>query len=225
MKKFSTVLCVLTIAFSSVKAQNTEWGLKAGLQLSQFRGDDFLAHPATSSSSNPEAVTSKGGMKTGYTIGLYVRTRENVFLQGEILASVKGAELERLQTGTKTSIQYGQVDIPLSIGYKMNRFEISGGPLVSFKLFDDGNLKTFLSQYSNTPLSFSPYRSYVLGYQAGIGYNLDKLSIGLRYMASIQGVSDMYIAYNIPGDTQLRDSHFFQRFSSFQLTAAYRLSK
>lgn len=72
--------------------------------------------------------------------GMCVRT-ENVFLQGELLISVKGAQLERLSTGTKTDIQYGHLDIPLSIGYKYNRFEITGGPLLTVQLFDDNNLK------------------------------------------------------------------------------------
>lgn len=224
MKKFSTVLCVLTIAFASVKAQSVEWGLKAGLQITQFNGKDFEGVLATSSSRIPEKVTSKGGSTIGYTIGGYVRTTENVFLQGELLVSVKGAQLERLSTGIKTAIQYGHLDIPLSLGYKFNRFEISGGPLLTVQLFDDNNLKKFLSQYSNSPLTFSPYKSYTLGYQAAAGVNFNKLTINLRYLASIQPVSDMYISYNTV-NSELRESHFQQSFGALQLTAAYRLSK
>ena len=151
---------------------------------------------------------------------------EDVFLQGELLVSIKGAQLERLSTGTKTNLQYGQLDIPLSIGYKIRQFEISGGPLLSVQLFDNGALKELLSQYSNTPLTFSPYKSYAFGYQAGIGANFDKITINLRYLASIQPTSNMYIAYTSPGaDPQLRESHFQQNFGSLQLTAAYRLSR
>ncbi|MFN8348007.1 MAG: outer membrane beta-barrel protein [Spirosomataceae bacterium] len=217
-----SALCLLTFA---VRAQTVEWGLKAGVQLSQFRGDDFISRPPTSSSSSTETVSSKGGSHAGYTVGGYVRSVENVFLQGELLLSVKGGELNRKAANTTTKIQYGQLDIPLSLGVRIKHLEFTGGPLLSLQLFDDGKLKTFLSQYSNSPLTFSPYRTYAFGYHAGAGLNFNKLTLGVRYLASIQGVSDMYIAYTLPGDSQLRDSHFQQRFAGFQLTAAYRLSK
>lgn len=223
MKQLLTAtLCLMILG---VHAQGVEWGLKAGLQMSQFRGDDFFGRLATSSSTSLDRVKSKGGMKSGYVVGGYVRTTENVFLQGEMLVSIKGGGLENVNNGTKTEIQYGQVDIPLSLGYKHKRLEFTGGPLISVQLFDDEKLKNFLSQYSSTPLTFSPYRSYAFGYQAGVGLNFNKLSFGIRYLASIQGVSDMYIAYNVPGDTQLRDSRFQQRFSSLQFSASYRLTK
>lgn len=224
MKKISTVLFFLSIAFSSVKAQSVEWGLKAGIQMTQLNGEDFEGVLASSSSRTPEKVTTKGGSTLGYAIGGYVRTTENVFLQGEVLISIKGAQLKRVITSIKTDIQYGQLDIPLSLGYKFKRFEISGGPLLSVHLFENNNLKQFLSQYSNTPLSFSPYKPYTFGYQAAAGVNFNKLTINLRYLASIQPVSDMYISYNTV-NSELRESHFQQSFGSVQLTAAYRLSK
>lgn len=224
MKKFSTILCVLSFAFFSVKAQSVEWGLKAGVQMTQLNGEDFEGVLSTSGSRTPEKITTKGGATLGYAIGGYVRTTENVFLQGELLVSIKGAQLKRLSTGTKTDIQYGQLDIPLSLGYKFKRFEISGGPLLSVHIFENTNLKQFLSQYSNTSLTFSPYKSYTFGYQAAAGVNLNKLTISLRYLASIQPVSDMYISYNTV-NSELRESHFQQSLGALQLTAAYRLSK
>lgn len=227
MKKFSTALFVLLCTmFSSVYAQSVEWGLKGGVQMTRFIGSDFEGVLATSSSRIPEKVSTKGGSTLGYTIGGYVRTAENVFLQGEMLISVKGAQLERLSNSIKTNVQYGQLDIPFSIGYKHNQFEISGGPMLSVQLFENGKLKEFLSQYSTTPLTFSPYKSYAFGYQAAIGANFNKVGVNLRYLASIQPVSDMYIAYTTAGsDPQLRDSHFQQSFGSLQLTVSYRLSR
>jgi len=220
---------LLSITFGLIvlttKAQQVEWGLKAGLQVTQFRGDDFLGRLLTSSSTNVDKISSKGGNTAGYAIGGYVRTSENVFLQGEFLLSVKGAALKNNSNGAVSNIQYGQLDIPFSLGIKYKKFEITGGPVLALQLFDDDKLKGFLSQFSASPLSFSPYRIYSFGYQAGIAANFNKLSVGLRYLASIQPVSDMYIAYSVPGDSQLRESRFQQRYGSVQLTAAYRLSK
>lgn len=223
MKRLLAAFCVLTAL--GANAQRAEWGLKAGLQISQLRGDDFLGRRATSSSATPETITTQGSSKAGYVVGAYVRSTEDVFLQAEALLSVKGGEIESTGSTNKTSIQYGQLDIPLSLGYKHKRLEFTGGPLISLQLFDDSNLKNFLSQYSSTPLTFSPYRTYAFGYHAGVALNLNKLSIGVRYLASIQGVSDMYIAYAVPGEAQLRDSRFQQRFSGLQFTASYRLTR
>jgi hypothetical protein len=225
MKNLSAVLFVLTgiLSFSGAQAQNVEWGLKAGLQTSSLKGEDFMGVLAGSSSRTPEKVSAKGSA-IGYAVGGYVRTIESVFLQGELLVSVKGAQLERESTSAKTAIQYGQLDIPLSLGYKYKHFEVSGGPLLSVQLFDNDKLKQFLSQYSLTPLNFSPYKSYSFGYQAAAGLNFNKLAFHLRYLASIQPISDMYISYNAASG-ELRDSHFQQSFRALQLTASYRLSK
>lgn len=227
MKKFLTVLFFFFFAaVSSGYAQSVEWGLKAGVQMTRFIGSDFEGVLPTSSSRIPERISTKGGSTLGYTIGGYVRTTENVFLQGEMLVSVKGAQLERLSNSTKTSVQYGQLDIPFSIGYKHNHFEISGGPMLSVQLFDNGKLQEFLSLYSTAPLTFSPYKSYAFGYQAAIGANFNKVGVNLRYLASIQPVSDMYIGYTTAGsDPQLRESRFQQSFGSLQLTVSYRLSR
>lgn len=219
---FSVVLVFIVL---STNAQQVEWGIKAGLQITQLRGDDFLGKQPTSSTTTLNTISTKGSNMVGYTLGGYVRTLENVFLQGELLVSIKGGGLKTGTTGNTTNIQYGQLDIPLSLGFKYKRFEMTGGPVLALQLFDDNKLKSFLSDYSISPLTFSPYRAYSFGYQAGVGANFNKLTLGLRYLASIQPVSDMYISYAVPGDTQLKSSRFQQRFGSVQLTAAYRLSK
>ncbi|MEZ4900709.1 MAG: outer membrane beta-barrel protein [Spirosomataceae bacterium] len=202
MKYLLSVSFLLMVV--STQAQQVEWGLKAGLQITQFKGDDFSGRQPTSSSNSLDRISTKGGNNAGYTIGGYIRTTENVFLQGELLVSVKGASLKNNNNGIVTAIQYGQLDIPLSLGFKYRRVELTGGPLISLQLFDDDKLKSFLSQFSASPLTFSPYRSYTFGYQAGAGVNFNKLSLGVRYLASIQPVSDMYISYAVPGDTQLK---------------------
>lgn len=217
------MLVLVGIVCGAAKAQRVEWGLKGGLQITQFRGDDFLGRKPNSNSL--ERVSTRRGSDVGYTLGGYVRSLEDIFLQGEMLISVKGAQLESAATNTKTSIQYGQLDIPLSVGYKSKKFEFTGGPLLSVQLFDNNSLKSFLSQYAATPLTFSPYRPYAFGYQAGFGISLQKITLGVRYLASIQPVSDMYIAYQVPGTTTLQDSRFQQRSSALQFTAAYRLSR
>lgn len=212
---------LLVWATAAQSQNNVEWGLKGGLQITNFRGDDFLGRKPNTT--DYDKISSKGSASTGYALGVYARSRESMFLQGEALISVKGAVLETMGKNIETTIQYGQLDIPVSIGYQNTRFEMAGGPVLSVNIFDNGKLKDFLSSYANSPLSFSPYRPYALGYQLGAGVKFGKLGIQLRYLASIQPVSDMYISYSVPGEAELRQSRFQQRAGVIQATASYRL--
>lgn len=214
----------LCISMVGVYAQKAEWGLKAGLQLTSFKGDDFKGIPNTSSSRTLETITTKNSTTIGYALGAYVRSTEPVFIQGEMLFSIKGAELERVGQNSKISIQYGQLDVPLSLGYQAKRWEVLGGLSVSGQIFDDGNLKKFLSTYSNSGLTFSPYRKYNFGYHVGAGLRFNRIGINARYMASIQPISDMYISYSLNNnDPQLSESKFSQRAGIVQFTLSYRL--
>ena len=68
MKRLLAAFCVLTAL--GANAQRAEWGLKAGLQISQLRGDDFLGRRVTSSSATPETITTQGSSKAGYVVAV-----------------------------------------------------------------------------------------------------------------------------------------------------------
>ncbi|MCU0339283.1 MAG: PorT family protein [Spirosomaceae bacterium] len=222
-KTAKVFLILLMTVVGKAQSQGIEWGLKGGLQITSFRGDDFQGRKPSSSSTAYDKITSKGGAATGYALGIYARSQESVFLQGEALISIKGAVLETVGQNTETAVQYGQLDIPVSIGYQTKRFDVMGGPMLSVNVFDDGKLKNFLSSYANSPLTFSPYRTYAFGYQLGAGLKFNKLGVQLRYLASIQPVSDMYISYSTPGASELSQSRFQQRAGVIQATVSYRL--
>jgi hypothetical protein len=230
MKKILSLIFFVTTILTQTYAQNkVEWGLKAGVQLSQFRGNAFVLGDASiTSSAMPRGLTTKTAPTIGYAVGAYFRTTESFFLQGEALISAKGANIKPLaitSTSTTTTVQYTQLDIPLSIGYGQKRWEVSGGPLISVQLFDNGELKTLLGQFAGREPSFKAYVPYTFGYQLGGALRFGKASVGVRYLASIMPVTSQSITYIDPKlEPQQRQSRFEQRSGVWQISLGLRLN-
>ncbi len=222
--KQSIILLICLISSFSYAQKRAEWGLKGGVSLSNFRGSDFNGTPLSSSSTTTERVSTKASPAFGYTLGGYVRSVEDVFLQAELLFSMKGAQIDRFGSAgtTSTQVKFSQIDIPLSVGYKHKKVEVLGGLFLSTTITDDGKLTTFLSQYAKT--SASPYKTLSLGYHIGAGINLNRLSINARFMGGIQPLVDETIYYNDPNLTQgTRQSSFQQRADAWQFTIGYKI--
>ena len=230
MQKYAIVVGLIFLSLGQAIAQNKnfEWGLKAGVQLSQFRGEELVFSPnppAVGSSSIPLGFSTRTTPTVGYAVGAYFRTTENVFLQGEVMLSAKGANIKPFN-GLKsvTTVQYTQLDFPLSVGYRRKAWEVIGGPLIAVQLFDNGELKKFLGAVANREPPFRVYVPYTVGYQLGAALRLGAASVGLRYMASIMPVTSQSISYVDPAaDPQLRQANFQQRSGVWQLTAAFKI--
>jgi|GEM_PF-1500129 len=229
MKKIFVLLFFISSILTQIRAQNNmEWGIKAGVQLSKFRGDALILSGGPLSSAMPQGASTNTAPTVGYAVGAYFKTTENVFLQGEIMLSAKGANIKPLaqtSTSTTTTVQYTQFDIPLSVGYRYKIWEVSGGPLISVQLFDNGELKKFLSQQAGKEPNFNVFVPYTFGYQLGGAVRFGKTSIGVRYLASIMPVTSQSISYTDPNaDPQQRQAKFEQRSGVWQFTVGLRLN-
>ena len=224
MRKIIISLICLNCTLSYAQ-KKVEFGLKGGVSFSKFRGEDFNGVPLTSSSMTPERVSTMVSPAFGYTIGGYVRTLEDVFLQGELLLSMKGARVDRYASGGKITTQanFGQIDIPLSVGYKYKKLEILGGLSLSANFYDDGKLQTLLNQYGK--FKVSPYRTFTTGYHIGLGFALKKITLNARFVGGIQQIVDETVYIDDPTlATGFRQSSFQQRTDMWQLTVGYKLN-
>ncbi|TAF97870.1 MAG: PorT family protein [Cytophagia bacterium] len=225
MRKILSALFFAVAILSQTYAQkNLEWGVKAGVQLSQFRGNPLTIE----SSAMPVGASTEAPPTVGYAVGAYFKTTESVFLQGEVMLSVKGANIKPLaitSTSKTTKVQYTQLDIPLSIGYRHKIWEVSGGPLISVQLADDGELKKLLGTFLGKEPPFKVFVPYTFGYQLGGGVHVGKLLVGVRYLSSIMPVTSQVINYTIPNATPPeRQSRFEQRSSVWQFSLALRIN-
>lgn len=230
MKK-NIVFCLCLFSITIQAQKKVETGIKVGLQMCRFQGVDFNWSPESAASSRAsERLSTKTSPVFGYAVGGYVRTLEPTFLQAELMLSVKGAQIDQFLGNnttktTTTTVQYTQIDIPLSIGHRFNKIEVSGGPMFSVNVAEDGKLKTLLANYSANPPQFSPFQTLTVGFHAGAGYGFgNKFVVNLRYMGSIQNVTAQSIYFKDPTiPVGQRESSFKQRSGVWQLTIGYKL--
>ena len=100
-------------------------GLKAGVNVSNFTGDNFGGF-------EPEPLTSPHG-------GIFLRWRfgTHLALQPEVLFSVQGAKIKD-SSNTEQDYKASYVNIPIMLQYHFNGgLYIEGGPQVGFKVDED----------------------------------------------------------------------------------------
>lgn len=123
---------------------------------------------------------------TGLVGGVYARFGNRIYLQPEVLFSVKGGQFDIIRQGLATqsvNVKVGSIDIPLLLGVRLGPLRLNAGPMASLTVLD-GNLKEALSQYGSQPISETAKQAKI-GYQAGIGLSLAGMQLDLRHEAGL----------------------------------------
>lgn len=176
MKK-SVIFTIIAVFTSSViSAQKFEIGVKAGVALSQIKGD---GNGSSSSFWNTDEPRS-----TGFTGGLYTRFGDKFFVQPEFLLTQKGGTYTNL-LGIKQSFKQTYIDVPVLIGIKATEnVRLMVGPVATFLINEN---QTFLQNIGLASQS-EGFRKAILGYQAGVGFDISKMRLDLRYEGNINDV-------------------------------------
>jgi hypothetical protein len=166
------ILSITLVAFiPHLHAQNTAFGLKAGLNLSTLNVQD----PAATYNS-----------KTGFHGGFFVRERfENIALQPELLLYTQNGEVENTTFG-KAQESFTYLTIPIMIKfYPFGGLNLQLGPQFGFLLDGERKYDTFLGSgtedikdhYKSSDVSVS----FGGGYDFGFGLNLDaRYNLGIK---------------------------------------------
>ena len=164
MKK-NILTAIAILAFGFVNAQQTRFGIKGGVSLTNFSGD------------------AEANSKVGFLVGGFaeIKVIERLSIQPELLFSAQGARYEYIGMDN-TNLNLSYINIPvLAKFYVTKEFAVEGGPQIGFltSAKDDGeDVKNF-------------YKSADFGFNFGAGYNFtDNLSVGLRYTVGLSGVVD-----------------------------------
>ncbi len=194
------VKAVLLVAFAfvamSVNGQELKFGLKGGLNFSNFGGDD-----------NDNVNKTKIGFHVG-GFAQYGLT-ENLALQPELLLSFEGSKADN---DDKTPFSNTYLNIPVMLNYKLGAVQglyFEGGLQLGFLLgakidgeseFDTG-FGTFKVKDS--------YKSTNFSLNLGAGYAItENISAGLRYSMGLSSIAD-------DSDANLKQNNF-------QLSLAYK---
>lgn len=182
MKKVIFVLALAATFATSVQAQ-FKAGIKGGVTTYNMKLGDFLV-------TNGDAVEDFGlavkDAKFGYQFGLWARIGRGLHLQPEILFSTNKVEYTiNNGNGTFTGEEtYANIDVPIMAGIKLGPLRAQAGPVARIFLGSDDKLANAIDDFQ------SDHDRLKIGYQAGIGLDLWRVQLDLRYEGSLKHFGD-----------------------------------
>jgi hypothetical protein len=170
MKKLLVIPLVLLC--TGLFAQRFQFGLKAGVNLSNFSGLTW------------ENVDNKA--RLGFHGGAFLNLMfgDHFSIAPEALFSSQGAKLE--SAGQEQNFKVSYLAVPVMLKYRFDGgFYLEAGPQVSFKIDEDTDEQPIDNFAKNLDL----------GIGAGLGYHSDMgLGVGARYVAGIYIVGDFDVS-------------------------------
>jgi opacity protein-like surface antigen len=172
-------------------------------------GTAFITSEVKSQSKSPIHFGFKGGLNSsnlsldkgsldskyslGYHFGAFSRVDiSNLYLQGEVLYSQKKSKIESGSAGSQQT-KWNSIDVPVLVGYKLFKSEkatlrVFGGGVYSYILKDKASI---LKQVSE---SFQKFDKSNIGYQAGAGVDIGRLTFDLKYEGALTHISNEFKA-------------------------------
>lgn len=168
MKKILTLTALLFFIGVAAQAQIFTIGPKLGISNTTLSVKDNV--------DNYKA----GDSKFSYHAGLFARLKIATFyIQPELyFNSVNGEYTDATNPNDIKTLKFNQnkIDLPVLFGFKMGPLRLNAGPVASFSMND-------LEDYKDA--SVEEYKSAVFAYQAGIGVDISKLTLDLRYEGNL----------------------------------------
>jgi len=202
MKKLILVFVASLFIFTMADAQMFTWGIKGGIGFSSINMDDITG--ITDGSDVYDLVTGDGVM--GYHIGLQSRIKvAMILIQPELYFNAGGGTIEQIVDGGATevlNVKFNRIDIPVLVGVKLGPARINIGPVGSFILSESNDL-------DELEPNFEMYTSAMSwGYQAGLGLDISKLSLDVRYEGSLSALGESFTVGGVEFPLDARPSQW-----------------
>lgn len=207
MKKVLLSAFIIAVAVSSASAQllpSFQFGIKGGANLTHLNSNGISGN---FSSDN----------RAGFLAGFWARIGgAGINFQPELYYTSKNANVEVVavtasgvsNTTTTVKANYRSIDLPLLVGTKFgvlgNGIRVNTGPVVSFAVNKDNSFKNAAGSAIDLDVKGQNY-----AWQFGVGADIRRLSLDLRYEAGIKKVTN--------------DDNYKTRINLFNLTLGYRL--
>lgn len=195
-------------------------GLKAGANLSNIRGNDLSLGP------NGSAFNFKDNSDrvVGFAGGLFMRFGRDFYVQPEFLFSQKGGSFSVYRDGVtnemgQLDMRFTNFDIPVLLGGRFGKvFRINAGPIASLQLSNSGKISDSFNEYTDQEVEAVYDNKVVFGYQMGVGVDLGRFSIDLRYEGNVNDV------VNINYNNQTTAAQFGKKNNLIQATLGVALN-
>lgn len=127
--------------------------------------------------------------KANFLVGAFLRVGKKLYVQPEVVYTVKGGLLNRDNQDGQTSIKLKQLEVPLMVGFKLINLEvlnlrIMGGPVMGFITDKEISLDDPTSPFQNDWLKDTQW-----AFQIGAGLDILFLTLDVRYEF---GLNNMY---------------------------------
>jgi len=175
---------LLVLVFGFANAQKAEFGIKGGLNSSNFSGDT-------------EGVDFKP--KVGFNIGAFaaIKLSEKITLQPEILFSTQGAKAENVNANVNgvnytadIDFNLSYINIPVMFKYYVaDKFNFEVGPQIGF--LTSAETSTKLEGFNQTVDQDAKnyFESVDFGCNLGAGYDFtNNISAGIRYNIGLSNI-------------------------------------
>lgn len=231
-RNFAFIVIFVLFAASDVAFGQTKkfsMGLKGGVNLSQLTMGDFLT-TRYDANGNPylnyngqevrDNLQESFDSKTGWSAGLYMRFGSGFFVQPEFLISTKGGRFDILQNDGDLPVvkqidyKFSSIDVPVLFGLKGGPFRVNGGPVASFRIGNNQNIREAIRYYTTTPTAMS---EAIFGYQLGAGLDIFGVSIDVRREGSFSNLNSFQV------NTGDQTTTVKQKLKSWQVTLGIRL--
>ncbi len=182
MKKVIFVLALAATFATTVQAQ-FKAGIKGGVTTYNMKLGDFLV---TNGGAAEDFGLAVKDAKFGYQFGLWARIGRGLHLQPEILFSTNKVAYE-INNGNGTFIgeeTYANIDVPIMAGIKLGPLRAQAGPVARIFLGSDDKLANVIEDFE------SDHDRLKIGYQAGVGLDLWRVQLDLRYEGSLRHFGD-----------------------------------
>lgn len=200
------LLALLSLTAMELQAQEFKLGVKGGVNYAQSVILDVVSldgvDVADVESQKGSALVFGGFARA--TFGKWIFQPEVLFSENQSLVTLADANVQEMDLSDLFSMSVDKCDVPLLIGYQpFGSFKFMGGPV----------LTTVRSTMSEPLFSF---KDMTLGYQAGINFDVNKLTFDARYEGNLSKFKEYVETENgiLEVDT---------RKSLFQFTVGYTL--
>lgn len=183
------------MVFGFANAQSTRFGVKGGLNISNFTGYQ-------------EDVKSLAGFHIGGFAE--IKVSKKFAIQPEFLFSTQGTTIEGYDGNSNANVKVNYLNIPILAKYYItDTFSVEAGPQIGF----------LLSAKSRGEDVNDLFKSTDYGLNLGIGYDFtENFAVGLRYTIGLSDIAD------VPDDSQDYPFVYNASFknSNFALSLAYK---
>jgi hypothetical protein len=168
------LFCLFSTLLLPAKAQFFQLGIRGGLSSYNVRYQDFT---------NLNNVSIESNSDLGLHLGFYSRVQVlGFYVQPEILYTSTGSQIITTANSVQTisDLRFQRLDVPVLVGKKfLGILRGNAGPVFSSLLRADlteSNIKTNIS---------NAYRNNTVGFQVGVGLDIWKLVVDLKYEGSL----------------------------------------